>query len=67
MSKLFLIYWGLAGLLTLDITLRVQSSDSDTAHVEAELSASDLADALRARCELPAGTVVFVIREEARP
>lgn len=66
MTKIFIFFWCLAGLLTLDIVLRapvrritpptLQATDTRTVMTQ-----------IRTSCELPAGTVVFVVRgsEEA--
>jgi hypothetical protein len=68
MAKIFLFFWCIAGLLTLDIALRAPG------HQRARPALREAADTLpvvtqiQTRCELPAGTVVFVVRgREASP
>lgn len=62
MAKIFVFFWCIAGLLTLDIALRAP------ARRHAALAFGDPPDTLpvltqiRTSCELPAGTVVFVVR-----
>lgn len=56
MKKLELLFatgWVIAGLLALRMVLR------------APATASPLVETIRTRCELPAGTVVFVVRDGA--
>jgi hypothetical protein len=68
MSKLRLVLaagWCVAGLLALNMVLRAQGGAAPKAG-----RPSSVVEAIRTRCELPANTVVFVVRpdraEEAR-
>lgn len=73
MAKLFIFFWGIAGLLTLDVVLRAPSHFTRRAAEPIAAAAPatpappavplPVIQALRTRCELPAGTVVFVIRK----
>jgi hypothetical protein len=62
MSKRKLLFgagWCVAGLLALAMALRVQPAGA-----KAGVAASTVVEAIRTRCELPANTVVFVVRPE---
>ena len=67
MAKIFVFFWCLAGLLTLDIVLRTPARHTTPANVEPARDTLPVITQIRTRCELPAGTVVFVVRgrEEA--
>lgn len=64
MAKIFVFFWCLAGLLTLDVVLRASPSRR-LAQAPNPLAADSLpvVNLIRTRCELPAGTVVFVVRD----
>jgi hypothetical protein len=61
MAKIFVFFWCIAGLLTLDIALRAPAPRRPPS---TPLVADSLpvVEQIRTRCELPAGTVVFVVR-----
>lgn len=62
MAKIFVFFWCLAGLLTLDVALRVPGRhQSPPAHPAAQ-DTLPVVTQIQTRCELPAGTVVFVVR-----
>ena len=65
MSKLKLLLaagWCVAGLLALQMVLR-----ADTAGAGPGRPVPTVVEAIRTRCELPANTVVFVVRPDATP
>ncbi len=63
MVKMFVFFWCLAGLLTLDVILRTPSSRLSRPPRSAAIADSlPAVNLIRTRCELPAGTVVFVVR-----
>lgn len=62
MKRMFVFLWCMAGLLTLDIVLRAGPAGS--AVRDAAVDSLPAVTALRTRCELPAGTLVFVVAPE---
>lgn len=66
MAKIFVFFWCLAGLLTLDVVLRASSPrpprTTATAAPVVPVDSLPVITQIRTRCELPAGTVVFVVR-----
>jgi len=62
MAKIFIFFWCLAGLLTLDIVLRTPAHRAPPPKVDAARDTLPVITQIRTRCELPAGTVVFVVR-----
>lgn len=66
MAKIFVFFWCLSGLLTLDVVLRTTSRRPPRATVTAApvvpADSLPVVELIRTRCELPAGTVVFVVR-----
>jgi len=68
MVKIFVFFWCLAGLLTLDVVLRASPRPPRPPRTAAAVAPAVAIDSLsvvhliRTRCELPAGTVVFVVR-----
>ena len=68
MAKIFIFFWCLAGLLTLDIVLRTPTYRATPAKAEPATDTLPVITQIRTHCELPAGTVVFVVRgREAAP
>jgi hypothetical protein len=77
MVKIFVFFWCVAGLLTLDVVLRSSSrparppwtaGSAAPAAPAAPVDSLPVVQLIRTRCELPAGTVVFVVRgKEAAP
>jgi hypothetical protein len=68
MAKIFLFFWCLAGLLTLDIALRAPTRLRTPPTYRAATDTLPVVTQIQTRCELPAGTVVFVVRgREASP
>lgn len=62
MAKIFIFFWCLAGLLTLDIVLRTPAHRATPPKVEPARHTLPVITQIRTRCELPAGTVVFVVQ-----
>ena len=65
MAKIFVFFWCLAGLLTLDVVLRAAPRPQRPTLAAASAGYPDsmpVVDLIRSRCELPAGTLVFVVR-----
>jgi len=62
MAKIFIFFWCLAGLLTLDTTLRAPAHHRTPPTYRPADDTLPLVTQIRTRCELPAGTVVFVVR-----
>jgi hypothetical protein len=62
MAKIFVFFWCLAGLLTLDVVLRVPARRATPAGVTPANDTIPVITQIQTRCELPAGTVVFVVR-----
>jgi hypothetical protein len=62
MAKIFVFFWCIAGLLTLDIALRAPAHRRPSPPPPA-VDSLPVVDQIRTRCELPAGTVVFVVRD----
>lgn len=68
MAKIFVFFWCVAGLLTLDIALRAPARRHTTPVFGDRPDTLPVLTQIRTRCELPAGTVVFVVRgREASP
>jgi len=65
MAKIFVFFWCVAGLLTLDVVLRTPASRPPRPPRPAVTADSlPVITQIRTRCELPAGTVVFVVRDQ---
>lgn len=62
MAKIFVFFWCCAGLLTLDVVLRA-SPRPRSAVTATPADSLPVIQMIRTRCELPAGTVVFVVGE----
>jgi hypothetical protein len=61
MAKIFVFFWCLAGLLTLDIALRAPMHRKTPPTYRPADDSLPVVNRIRTRCELPAGTVVFVV------
>jgi hypothetical protein len=66
MTKIFLVFWSIAALVTLDRTLRHPPVAPDRPVPAIMADTLPVIRALQTRCELPAGTTVFVVRDPAR-
>ncbi len=62
MAKIFVFFWCLAGLLTLDIVLRAPAHQQTPQRLDPTADTLPVITQIRTRCELPAGTVVFVVQ-----
>ena len=62
MAKIFIFFWCLAGLLTLDIALRAPARRWTPPRLDTHADTLPVITQIRTRCELPAGTLVFVVR-----
>lgn len=62
MAKIFVFFWCLAGLLTLDIALRAPTHWRTPPTFRPASDTLPIVTQIRTSCELPAGTVVFVVR-----
>ncbi len=62
MAKIFVFFWCLAGLLTLDIALRTPIHKNTPPTFRPADDTLPVVTQIRTSCELPAGTVVFVVR-----
>lgn len=62
MAKIFVFFWCIAGLLTLDTVLRSPSHRPPPPAFREAADTLPVVRQLQTRCELPAGTVVFVVR-----
>ena len=63
MKQTFVLFWSLAGLVTLDVVLRAPAHPTPPPAPTAADTAP-VVTAIRTTCELPAGTVIFVVRDK---
>lgn len=63
MRKWFVLFWAAAGLLTLDRTVGHRPAVTSADPGPASRDTLAVIEALRTRCQLPAGTIVFVVRD----
>jgi len=64
MAKIFVFFWCLAGLLTLDVVIRTPVRRPPPPRPTSAADSLPVITQIRTRCELPAGTVVFVVRDQ---
>ena len=62
MKQVFVLFWCLAGLVTLDVALRAPPRPAPPRATPVADTLS-MVTAIRTTCELPAGTLVFVMTE----
>jgi hypothetical protein len=68
MAKIFLFFWCISGLLTLDAVFHSPRPRPAPPTFREAADTLPVVMQIKTRCELPAGTVVFVVRgREASP